>query len=158
LPYAFASHFAPAALEQACAVYRAQFKPSEQLDKPYLMLGVPVIAADSNEEAQLLQSSGFQAFVSLRRGQPIPLPPPDGHYAAQLRPEERAMLDQIMSCAIVGSADTVRRGLDSFVARTGADELIVTAQIFDHAARLRSFEITAEVAGLGSSPRSAAGA
>jgi luciferase family oxidoreductase group 1 len=158
LPYAFASHFAPAALQQAISVYRSEFRPSAQLDRPYLMLGVPVIAADSDQDARRLQSSALQSFVSLRRGQPIPLPPPDEHFVEQLRPEERAILNDILSCAIVGSPKTVKQGLADFVARTGADELIVTAQIFEHASRLRSLEITADVAAAEHSNRSERGA
>ncbi|HEY8426736.1 MAG TPA: LLM class flavin-dependent oxidoreductase, partial [Sandaracinaceae bacterium] len=148
LPYAFASHFAPAQLEDALAVYRARFRPSESLDRPYVMLGVNVIAADTDEEAKLLATSLEQAFVALRRGQPRPLPPPRPGFGDELAPAERAILEHVLACSFVGSRETVRRGLEAFVARTGADELIVSAQIFDHAARLRSFEITAEAAGL----------
>ena len=143
LPYAFASHFAPAQMMQAIELYRAQFQPSEQLERPYVMLGFNVFAADTDEEAQLLFTSLQQAFVNLRRGQPGRLPPPSAGFEEQLAPAERAMLAQALSCSAVGSPETVRRGLEAFVARTGADELIVTSQIFDHAARLRSYEITA---------------
>jgi luciferase family oxidoreductase group 1 len=145
LPYGFASHFAPAQLAGATALYRSRFAPSAQLDRPHLMLGLNVIAAESDDEAQLLFSSLRQAFVNLRRGRPGPLPPPDPEFDRNLAPAERALLDQALSCSVVGSPETVRRGLRAFVERTQPDELIVTAQIFDHAARLRSFEITAEV-------------
>jgi luciferase family oxidoreductase group 1 len=148
LPYAFASHFAPAALMQAISVYRSQFRPSEQLERPYLMLGVPVIAAETDREARLLQTSSMQSIVQLRRGRPGPLPPPDEHFLETLDPQARAMLDEFMACAVVGSLDSVRQGLASFAERTGADELIVTAHIFDHAARVRSLELTAQAAGL----------
>ncbi len=141
LPYAFASHFAPAQMTQALALYRARFRPSEQLQRPYAMLGLNVIAASSDREAQLLMTSLQQAFVNLRRGRPGPLPPPDPEFPARMSPADRMMLEHALSCAVVGSPETVERGLAAFVARTGADEIMVTAQIYDHAARLRSFEI-----------------
>ena len=147
LPYAFASHFAPAALMQAIEVYRSQFQPSAQLDKPYVMLGVSAIAADTDREAQRLQTSLFQAFVNLRRGRPGPLPPPDESFLDGVAPAERAMLDQALACAIVGGPESVREKLAAFVARTGADELILTAQIYHHSARVRSFEIIADITG-----------
>jgi luciferase family oxidoreductase group 1 len=147
LPYAFASHFAPGQMMDAIAIYRAQFRPSDQLDRPYVMLGFNVFAADTDEEARLLFTSLQQAFVNLRRGQPGRLPRPVAGFEDRLTPVERAMIAQALSCAAVGSRETVRREIEAFVARTGADELIVTSQIFDHAARLRSFEITAEVQG-----------
>jgi luciferase family oxidoreductase group 1 len=146
LPYAFASHFAPGQLMQASAVYRAQFRPSEQLDRPYLMLGFGVVAADSDEEAKLLFTSQQQAFVNLRSGRPGRLPPPVAGFEEQLGPAERMMLAQTLSCYAIGSRETVRRGLNEFITRTGADELIITSHIFDHAARLKSYEITAGLA------------
>ena len=145
LPYSFASHFAPGQMMQAIQLYREQFQPSAQLDRPYVMLGFNVFAADTDEQARLLFTSLQQAFVNLRRGMPGRLPPPAAGFEEQLSPAERAMIAQALSCAAVGSPETVRRGLESFAARTGADELIITSQIFDHAARLRSFEITSEV-------------
>lgn len=145
LPYAFASHFAPAELEQAIAVYRERFQPSERLDKPYVMLGLNVFAAETDAEAKLLFSSLQQAFVNLRTGNPGRLPAPVENFDIDLDPSARTMLAQALSCSVVGSPETVRRGLEAFVARTGADELMVTAQIFDHKARLRSFEILADV-------------
>jgi luciferase family oxidoreductase group 1 len=144
LPYAFASHFAPAEMSQAIDIYRSRFQPSERLARPNLMLGLNVFAADTDAEARLLFSSLQQAFVNLRTGRPGKLPAPVEGYEATLEPMARAMLDQALSCAIVGSPATVRSGLDAFIRRTGADELMVTAQIFDHQARLRSFEILAE--------------
>jgi luciferase family oxidoreductase group 1 len=143
LPFAFASHFAPAMMMQAIELYRAQFKPSEQLQRPYVMLGVNVFAADTDDEARLLFTSLQQAFVNLRRGRPGPLLPPMEGFEEQLTPMDRLMLGDALACSVVGSPEVVRRGLAAFVERTGADELMVTAQIFDHAARLRSFEITA---------------
>jgi luciferase family oxidoreductase group 1 len=141
LPYSFASHFAPGQLKQAIELYRAEFKPSEQLAKPYLMLALNVVAADSDREAQRLATSLQQAFVNLRRGNPGPLPPPVEQL--ELSPADRALLDQTLSCAVIGSPRTVRRGIADFLGRTGADELMITGQIYDHAARLRSFEIVA---------------
>ncbi|MGI9039785.1 MAG: LLM class flavin-dependent oxidoreductase [Gemmatimonadales bacterium] len=143
LPFAFASHFAPAAMMQALELYRAGFRPSEQLDRPYVMLGVNVVAADSDEEARRLFTSLQQAFVNLRLGRPGRLPAPVAGYGDRLGPTERSLLDQALACSIVGSPELVRRGLETFAAETGADELMVTSQIFDHDARIRSFEITA---------------
>lgn len=144
LPYAFASHFAPAELEHAIDIYRSRFQPSQFLDKPYVMLGLNVFAAETDAEAKFLFTSLQQAFVNLRTGHPGPLPAPVENYDADLDPMAKAMLAQALSCAIVGSPQTVRTGLDAFIRRTGADELMVTAQMFDHAARIRSFEILAE--------------
>jgi luciferase family oxidoreductase group 1 len=145
LPFAFASHFAPALLEPAIDIYRSTFRPSIHLARPLLMLGVNVIAAATDREAQILVTSLHQAFVQLRRGRPGPLPPPREDFQSELTLVERAGLDEILSCAFVGSVDTVRRGLEAFVARTGADELIVAAHIYDHQARLRSYEIAASL-------------
>jgi luciferase family oxidoreductase group 1 len=144
LPYAFASHFAPAQLMQAIELYRARFRPSAQLDRPYVMLGLNVFAADTDEEARRLMTSVQQMFLQLRRGRPGPLPPPIEGFEDQLAPVERSILEETLSCTVVGAPETVRRGLEAFVARTGADELMVTSQVFDHAARLRSFEIAAQ--------------
>ena len=147
LPYAFASHFAPAELDDAISIYRARFKPSARLDKPYVMLGINVIAAETDAEAKRLFTSLEQAFVNLRSGRPGRLPPPVDDIESRVGAAGRAMLNQALSCSVVGSPDTVKRGLAEFIARTGADELMVTAQIFDHQARLRSFQLTAEVHG-----------
>jgi alkanesulfonate monooxygenase SsuD/methylene tetrahydromethanopterin reductase-like flavin-dependent oxidoreductase (luciferase family) len=132
-------------LSQAVALYRAGFRRSEQLERPYVMLGINVFAADSDDEAQRLFTSLQQAFVSLRLGRPGRLPPPVAGYGERLGAVERSILDQALSVSIVGTSETVRRRLDAFVEETGADELMVTSQIFNHAARLRSFEITAGV-------------
>jgi luciferase family oxidoreductase group 1 len=145
LPYAFASHFAPAEMEGAMAIYRAQFKPSEQLDRPYVMLGINVIAADTDAEAKYLFTSQQQAFVNIRTGRPGRLPPPMHDFEAMLGPSGQAILNQVLSCSVAGSPETVKRGLEEFARRTGADELMVTGQIFDHQARLRSYEIVASV-------------
>ncbi len=145
LPYAFASHFAPVEMQHAIDIYRSRFQPSERLEKPRLMLGLNVFAADTDAEAQLLFSSLQQAFVNLRTGRPGKLPAPVENYEATLDPVAKGMLANALSCSIVGSPQTVRSGLDAFVRRTGADELMVTAQIFDHEARVKSFEILAAV-------------
>jgi luciferase family oxidoreductase group 1 len=144
LPYAFASHFAPAAMMQAIAIYRERFEPSEQLDKPHVMLGLPVVAADTTAEAKRLHTSAQQSFLALRRGMPGPLPPPDETFGERLEPMDRALLSDIMSCAVVGDLDETRAGLHAFVERTGADELMITAHIYDHDARVRSLQLTAE--------------
>jgi luciferase family oxidoreductase group 1 len=144
LPFAFASHFAPALMMQAIDLYRTGFQPSEQIDRPYVMLGINVIAAESDPEAEWLFTSLQQAFLNLRRGRPGRLPSPVEDFGRSLNPMEQAMLRDTLAYSVVGSPETVRQGLDAFVAGTGADELMVTAQIFDHEARLRSFEITAE--------------
>jgi luciferase family oxidoreductase group 1 len=143
LPYAFASHFAPDQMMQAIALYRATFKPSAQLAKPYVMLGYNVFAADTDEEAKFLATSMQQAFVSLRSGRPGRLQPPVEGYLDSIAPHQRDVLDEILSCAAIGSPDTVKRTLKAFIEQTGADELMITSQIFDHAARLRSYAITA---------------
>src|SRR3984957_10719194 len=145
LPFAFASHFAPAMMMQAIDIYRARFQPSEQLDRPHVMLGFNIIAAESDTEARLLATSVQQAFVNLRSGRPMQLPPPLEGYESQLPPPARAMLADVLTCAAIGSPRTVRDALAAFIERTKADELMITAQIFDHAARLRSYEITADI-------------
>ncbi|HTV69896.1 MAG TPA: LLM class flavin-dependent oxidoreductase [Rhizobiaceae bacterium] len=145
LPYAFASHFAPAELDHALDIYRSRFQPSERLAKPHVMLGLNVIAADTDEEARYLFSSLQQAFVNLRTGRPGKLPAPIVDYVDTIEPTAKAMLDHALREAVVGSAETVKRGVAAFIARTGADELMVTAQIHDHEKRKRSFEILAGV-------------
>ena len=148
LPFSFASHFAPAQMMQAIQMYRDGFQPSEQLQEPYVMLAFNVFAADSDEEAELLATSMQQSVVNLRRGQPIPLQPPIPDYRAQLAPQELAMIDQMLSCTAIGTQDTVAEALAEFISRTGADELIINSQVFDHQARLRSFAIAAKAHGL----------
>jgi luciferase family oxidoreductase group 1 len=159
LPYAFASHFAPAQMMQAIAIYRAHFRPSPKLAKPYVMLGFNVFAADTTEEARFLATSMQQAFVNLRTGHPSQLPPPLDGYLERLGAAERSILDQVLSCTAIGSAEVVGTAIRNFVQQTSADELMITSQIFSHAARLRSYEITAAVAGLTAtrSTRAAAG-
>jgi luciferase family oxidoreductase group 1 len=145
LPYAFASHFAPQMMMQAIEIYRATFRPSAQLDKPYVMLGFNVFAADTDAEAHLRATSMQQAFVNLRTGNPTKLKPPVEGYLDLLGPGERGMLDSVLSCSAIGSPATVAHQLKAFIERTGADELMITSQIFDHKARLRSYEITADI-------------
>ncbi len=147
LPFAFASHFAPGMMTQAMSIYRERFRPSAQLSAPNVMLGVNIVAAETDEEARLLFSSLQQSFLNIRSGRPGRLPPPIPDFDQRIDRYGAAMLADALSCAIVGGPETVRRGLDEFVARTGADELMVTANIFEHAKRKRSFEIVAEVHG-----------
>jgi luciferase family oxidoreductase group 1 len=145
LPFAFASHFAPAHLMEAIAVYRSKFQPSAWLAAPRVMVGSTVIVAPSDEEARFHFSSLQQAFLNLRSNRPGRLPPGRKGFEASLTDLDRAVLDEALSCAFVGAPETVRRGLEGFLARTGANELIVSAQIHDHAARLRSYALLAEV-------------
>lgn len=144
LPYAFASHFAPAALDQALSVYRTQFRPSEQLDKPCAMPCINVIVADTDKEAQYLYTSLQQAFCNMLRGTRRLLAPPVDDIEDYWSPMEKAQAEQMLACSFVGSADTVRKGLARFVERTGADELMIITAIFDHAMRVRSCELLAE--------------
>ena len=145
LPFAFASHFAPAALMQAVAIYRERFQPSAQLEAAHVMLGATVVAADTDDEARFLFSSLQQSTLNNRIGQPGRVPPPVENFEATLDPYRRAVVEDALGAAIVGGPETVRRGLGDLVARTGADELMVTANIFDHAKRKRSFEIVAQL-------------
>ena len=144
LPYAFASHFAPAEMMRAGAIYREQFQPSERLANPYLMFGLNVVAGETEAEARYLFSSLQQAFVALRTGLPGPLPPPVEDMDERLDEASRAMLGHALSQAIVGSPAIVQAKLAEFIDRTGANEVMVTSSIFDHGARLRSFEIVAK--------------
>lgn len=143
LPFAFASHFAPDDLPRALDLYRTRFRPSAQLDRPYAMVGVNVFAAETDAEAQRLFTSLQQQFISLRRGMPQQLPPPvDTIEASEY---ELAGVRHALSYAAVGSRDTVRQRLARLIAESNADELIIAAQIYDHDARLRSYEIAAQV-------------
>jgi luciferase family oxidoreductase group 1 len=146
LPYAFASHFAPDALLPALEIYRATFRPSAQLDKPYAMVGVNVIAAETDAEARRLFTSAQQSFAHLRRGRPGLLPPPIDDLEAYLTPAEQVQLSHVLSQALVGSPQTVRAGLDRLLAQTQADELMVVSAMYEHAARLRSFQLLADIA------------
>ena len=143
LPYAFASHFAPAQMMDAIAVYRRHFRPSRHLERPYVMLGYNVFAADTDEQARFLATSWQQSFINLRTGRPGLLPRPVEGYLESLPGPARALLDSILSCAAIGAPDTVAADIQAFIERTGADELMITCNMHDHAARMRSFEITA---------------
>jgi len=145
LPYAFASHFAPAEMEDAVRIYRERFRPSERLAAPHVMLGLNVFAADTDAEARRLFSSLQQAFLNLRRGRAGKLPPPVDDLESRIDGGARAMLARSLACSVVGSPETVRDGLARFAASTGADELMVTSQIFSHDARKRSYQILAEI-------------
>jgi luciferase family oxidoreductase group 1 len=144
LPYAFASHFAPDALMQALEQYRLHFRPSQQLEQPYVMVAANVIAAETDGEARRLFTSIQQSFTNLVRGTPGQLPPPIDDIDTHWSPVERAQASRMLACTFVGSPDTVREGVTGFAERTGADEVIVAAAIHDHRARLRSFEILAD--------------
>ena len=141
LPFAFASHFAAQQMISAVEIYRDRFKPSRTLAEPYVMLGINIVAADTDDEARLLASSGRQAFTSLRAGTPIQLPPPSPEWVKEITPFDVSTLETVPSVSLVGSPATIRAGLDSFVERMQPDELMVVAHIYDHAARLRSYEI-----------------
>jgi luciferase family oxidoreductase group 1 len=145
LPFAFASHFAPDALIEAIAIYRERFTPSRQLDAPYVAAAANVIAAETDAEGRRLFTSLQQSFIRLRRGMPGQLPPPIDDLASFATPLEKANVDHALVHSFVGAPDTVRAGLEPFLAATLVDELIITGHIFDHQARLRSFEIAAEV-------------
>jgi luciferase family oxidoreductase group 1 len=144
LPFAFASHFAPGALMQALEVYRATFKRSEQLEQPYAMVGVNVIAAETDAEAQWLFTSLQQRFTDMVRGTRGQLKPPIEDIEAYWSPEEKAHASHMLACSFVGSRTTVRRALEAFVSQTGADEVIVASAIYDHGARLRSYDLLAQ--------------
>ena len=145
LPYAFASHFAPGALDQAVAIYRETFRPSEHLAKPYFMLALNVFAESSDAEGLYLKSSMQQSFANLRTGHPGPLPRPVEDIAAHLDPTMMSIVDQALACSAHGSPDTVRRMLIQFLSRYEPNEVILNGQIHDHDARLRSFEIAADI-------------
>jgi len=147
LPFAFASHFAPAMMMPAMQIYRERFRPSAQLALPHVMLGVVVVAAESDDKARFLFSSLQQSSLNNRIGRRGRVPPPMANFEARLEPQARAILADALGCAIVGGPDTVRDSLEDFIRHTEADELMVTANIFDHDKRKRSFEIVAEVHG-----------
>jgi luciferase family oxidoreductase group 1 len=146
LPFAFASHFAPSDMLAALDLYRRAFRPSAALQKPYAMLALNVFAADTDAQAQHLFTSVQQAFLNLRRGQPGKLPAPIDDIDSFWSPAEKAMVEHALACSVVGAPVAIRAGVVDFIARTDADEIIATALIHDHAARLHSFEILANVA------------
>jgi luciferase family oxidoreductase group 1 len=145
LPYAFASHFAPDMLEQALAIYREKFRPSARLAQPHVMLALNVVAADSDAEARRLFTSQQLGFINLRRGRPGLVQPPVADIDAVSTPEERIGVDRALAYAVIGAPATVARGVAAFLERHRPDELMLTANVFDHAARLRSFELVADV-------------
>ncbi|MGE3332589.1 MAG: LLM class flavin-dependent oxidoreductase [Rhodospirillaceae bacterium] len=144
LPFAFASHFAPDALMEALDIYRARFKPSAQLDRPYAVVGVGVVAADTDAAAQRIATSVQQAFVGIIRNARTQLPPPVDDMDAIWSAAEKAHVERMLRYTFVGSAETVRAGLAKTIAETGADEIMATGMIFDHVARVRSYEILAQ--------------
>jgi luciferase family oxidoreductase group 1 len=146
LPYAFASHFAPDALFAALEIYRNQFKPSKQLDHPYAMAGVNVVAAETDDEARRLFTTIQQSFTNLVRGAGGKLQPPIDNIDEYWNPMEKLHASSMLKYSIVGSPETVRRGLEEFVALTKADELMIVTSLYDHPARVRSYELVAEVA------------
>jgi luciferase family oxidoreductase group 1 len=145
LPFAFASHFAPDHLMNALHLYRSRFQPSEQLARPYAMAAVNVFAGDTDAEARRLFTSLQQQFVNLRRGTPGPLQPPVDSTEGMFSPHEVAMIGHSLAYSLVGAPETVRAGLAAFIAETQVDEIIVTGQIYEHAARVHSFEIAADI-------------
>jgi luciferase family oxidoreductase group 1 len=145
LPFGFASHFAPAHLLDALDIYRARFRPSAMCARPYVMLGVNVVAADSHQEAHRLFSSIQQAILNHRHGRPGPLPPPVDGFERSLSAADRLLLDHVLAISFVGPPPAIRAGLDELLARTEADELIVVSSVFDHEARRHSYELTAGV-------------
>ncbi|WP_029076817.1 LLM class flavin-dependent oxidoreductase [Kaistia adipata] len=149
LPYAFASHFAPDLLLPALEIYRSRFKPSEQLDRPYAMVGVNVIAAETDAEATRLATTQQMSFADMFRGARGLSKPPIDDIETYWSPMERAQAKSMLARSIVGSPDTVRAGMEALVEETGADELILVSDVYDHQARLRSVELIAEAAGIG---------
>ena len=145
LPYAFASHFAPAALMSALEVYRARFKPSSQLDTPYTMAGVNVVIGDTDADARVLFTSAQQQFTNIFRGMPGRFPPPIDDIETYWTPVEKAQASSMLACSFVGAPGTVRRGINEFIERTRVDEIIVVSSIHDHRARLRSYELLADL-------------
>jgi luciferase family oxidoreductase group 1 len=143
LPYAFASHFAPTYMIQALEIYRSTFRPSLYLEKPYVMLGFNVFAADTDKEAHLLASSMQQSFINLRSGNPTQLPPPINNFVDQIGGAERALLNQVLSCTAIGTAQKVLDDIQAFSVKTEADELMLTSQIYDHQSRLKSYKLAA---------------
>jgi luciferase family oxidoreductase group 1 len=145
LPFAFASHFAPALMMPALEIYRSHFRPSVDHETPYVILGANVVAAGTDDEARFLASSGRQAFASLRRGMPTTLPPPSVEWEKDVVAFGRIPLEEVTSVSMVGSPETVREGLESFIARTKPDEIMIVSHVYDHEARVRSYEIAARL-------------
>lgn len=144
LPFAFASHFAPAQMMEAIALYRDRFEPSEQLQNPHIMLGFNICAAETEEEAHYLRSSALQSFLSLRRGAPIQLPPPLKNFEESMSHQEQSLLSQINSCSAVGSFEIIKERMAQFIEQTGANELMLVCAIFEHDKRIQALELAAE--------------
>jgi luciferase family oxidoreductase group 1 len=144
LPYAFASHFAPRLMHQAIDLYRRLYQPSAAWPKPYVAIGVPLIAAPTDDEAEYLASSTYQRVLSILTGNRLSLQPPVENYAARLQPQERAAIGDFLAAAVIGGPDTVRDGLTTLAQETGADELILVCDVYDPALRLRSLDIAAQ--------------
>ena len=144
LPYAFASHFAPDLLIPALEIYRSQFKPSEQLDRPYTMVGVNIIAAESDDKARRLATTQQMSFTNIFRGARGLSQPPIDDIESYWTPTEKAQAMRMLARSIVGAPDRVRKGIDELVEETGANELIVVSDVYDHFERLHSFELIAE--------------
>jgi luciferase family oxidoreductase group 1 len=153
LPYAFASHFAPADLLPALEVYRSNFEPSKYLETPYAMAGVNAFVADTGEEARRLATTAEQAFANLHRGRPGPYPPPVDDLDAVLSPAERAAAQRMLTYSMIGTPESVRADLDRFVETTRVDEVMVVSAVYDHAARVRSYELLAEATQLSATAR-----
>ena len=149
LPYAFASHFAPRLLLQALDVYRSQFRPSATLDKPYAIVGVPLIAAPTDDEAEYLASSTYQRVLGILTGRRGQLPPPVQGFMQHLHPQERAGIADFLAAAVIGGPDTVREGFNTLAQATEADEFMLVCDVFDPALRLRSLDMAAAAMGLG---------
>ena len=146
LPFAFASHFAPQQMMQAIEIYRDRFKPSAQLQSPYVMLGFNICAADTIDEAIYLRSSSLQSFLNLRKGTPGQLPPPLAQFEESMDPQDKDILSQMSACSAVGTAEEVKRGMSDFIEQTSADELMLVSSIFDHRKRKYAFELAAQAA------------
>ncbi|MBP7339197.1 MAG: LLM class flavin-dependent oxidoreductase [Niveispirillum sp.] len=147
LPFGFASHFAPGSLDQALAIYRSRFTPSDQLDKPYALIGANIIAAETDAEARYLATSQQMSFANLVRGARKLTQPPIDDIDSYWSPQEKAHAGQMLACSIIGSRDTVRRGIDALLERTRADELMIVSDMYDPVKRLRSFQIIADIMG-----------
>jgi len=145
LPFAFASHFAPDLMAQALEIYRSRFEPSKQLDRPYAMLGANVLAADTDKQARYQFTSQQQSFINLRRGSPGQVPPPIDNIEVYWSAAEKAMVERSLAVSFVGSPDTIAGGLAPFIESLQPDELMITAHIYDQAARLRSIELIAQL-------------
>ena len=145
LPFAFASHFAAQQMIPAVRIYRERFKPSEAWPRPHVMLGINIIAAGTDAEARLLATSGRKSFASLRAGTPIPLPPPDPEWEKDVVPFDPSSLETQQAVSFVGSLETVRLGIEAFVERMRPDELIAVSHVYDHGARLRSYELASRL-------------